>query len=153
MAKVIDKCVQEVRAFNRFYTVYLGILNNTYLHSKFSLAEVRVMYAAIIKPGVTPTEIVASLKVDKSYLSRMIVRLERMKVIARKKSKADGRSFNLYITASGRKAFDRLDAIATKEMHEMLQHLSDRECELLMSSMAGIQRILSGVSLVSASCS
>ena len=140
---MIDKCVQEVRAFNRFYTAFLGILNNTYLHSKFSLAEVRVMYAAIVKPGITPTEIVSMLNVDKSYLSRMIVRLKKMKIISRRKSKNDGRSFNLYITAFGQKEFNKLNSTATKEMKEMLQHLSKEDCKVLINSMACIQDILS----------
>jgi len=140
---MIEQCVQEVRAFNRFYTVFLGILNNTYLHSRFSLAEVRVMYAAITKPGITSTEIVSILKVDKSYLSRMIARLEKMRMLSRKKSKNDGRSFNFYITASGQKEFDKLDHIATKEMTELLQHLNKKECTLLMKSMSQIEKILS----------
>jgi DNA-binding MarR family transcriptional regulator len=140
---MIDKCVQEVRAFNRFYTVFLGILNNTYLHSKFSLAEVRVMHAAITNPGVTATEIVSMLNLDKSYLSRMIVRLEKMKIVDRKKSKSDARSFNLYITAAGQREFDRLDVTATRDMSQMLQQLSEEDCKVLMNNMASIQNILS----------
>src|SRR5438067_13827068 len=132
---MMNKCVQEVRAFNRFYTVFLGILNTTYLHSKFSLAEVRVMYAAINKPGITPTEIISILNVHKSYLSRMIVRLEKMKIVTRKKSKNDGPSFNLYITELGQREFVKLDRTATKEMGEMLQHLNRTECKLLIESM------------------
>lgn len=140
---MIDRCVEKVRAFNRFYTVFLGILNNTYLHSNFSLAEVRVMYATITKPGVTPTEIVSMLNVDKSYLSRMILRLEKMKIVTRKKSNNDGRSFNLYITAAGQKEFDKLNNTATREMREILQQLNEEDCKLLMNSMARIQKILS----------
>jgi DNA-binding MarR family transcriptional regulator len=140
---MIDKCVQEVRAFNRFYTVFLGILNNTYLHSKFSLAEVRVMHAAITNPGVTATEIVSMLNLDKSYLSRMIVRLEKMKIVDRKKSKSDARSFNLYITAAGQREFDTLDVTATRDMSQMLQQLSEEDCKVLMNNMASIQNILS----------
>jgi DNA-binding MarR family transcriptional regulator len=140
---MIEKYVYQVRAFNRFYTVFLGILNNTYLHSKFSLVDVRVMYAAITKPGVISTEIVSMLNVDKSYLSRIILRLEKMLVIARKQSKTDRRSYNLYITAFGQKEFDKLDSTATRQMCEMLQGLNEAECKLLIKSMNQIEAILS----------
>jgi DNA-binding MarR family transcriptional regulator len=142
---IIDQCVSEVRAFNRFYTVFLGILNNTYLKSKFSLAEVRVMHAALLQPGITSTEIVSVLKVDKSYLSRMIRRLVRLKILSRKKSSEDGRSFHLYITPHGRKEFENLDTTATKEMKEILKNLSEKDCTSLMRCMSRIEKILSKV--------
>jgi DNA-binding MarR family transcriptional regulator len=92
---------------------------------------------------VTATEIVSMLNLDKSYLSRMIVRLEKMKIVDRKKSKRDARSFNLYITAAGQREFDRLDVTATRDMSQMLQQLSEEDCKVLMNNMASIQNILS----------
>ena len=140
---IIDQCVSQVRSFNRFYTVFLGILNNTYLKSKYSLAEVRVMYAAILQPGITPTEIVSLLKLDKSYLSRMILRLIKLKILSKKKSSIDGRSFHLYITERGRKEFQNLDDTATREMQEHLKGLSEKDCKVLMKTMSQIEGILS----------
>jgi DNA-binding MarR family transcriptional regulator len=140
---IIDDCVGEVRSFNRFYTVFLGILDKTYLKSSYSLAEVRVMYAALTQPGITPSEMVSTLKVDKSYLSRMIIRLEKMKLLAKKNSPTDGRSFHIYITASGKREFQKLDNLATREMKALLEDLDEKDCKRLAKSMSQIQKILS----------
>ena len=139
----MDDFVSQMRTFNRFYTVYLGILNTPYLNNKYSLAEIRVLTAAVAKPGITPSEIVSMLNIDKSYLSRIITRLQKLKLITQKKSKTDGRSFNLYSTALGKKECLRLDNIATKSITSILKPYSDKDCARLVKSMSEIIKILS----------
>ncbi len=39
-----DREISAVRAFNRFYTRKLGVLDQQLLKSPFSLSEVRVLY-------------------------------------------------------------------------------------------------------------
>ena len=134
--------IEEVRAFNRIYTVFMGILNKSYLKSDFSLVETRIMHAAICKDGIMPSEIVAMLNIDKSYLSRIITSLEKRKVIAKIKSSSDGRSIKLSITDYGKKEFEKLNQASDIQVEDLLTQLNPKDCERLVKNMAEIRAIL-----------
>ncbi|RPH31600.1 MAG: MarR family transcriptional regulator [Bacteroidales bacterium] len=134
--------IEEVRAFNRVYTVFMGILNKSYLESDFSLVETRVMHTAINKDGIMPSEIVALLNIDKSYLSRIITSLEKRKVITKNKSSSDGRSIRLSITEYGKKEFEKLNQASDIQVEGLLSQLSAKDCERLVKNMSEIRDIL-----------
>ena len=140
---MIKNYVSAVRSFNRFYTVFMGILNKTYLNSKYSLPETRVLHATSTKPGITSTEIIDMLKIDKSYLSRMIDSLEKRKLLTRKKSKDDGRAFNLFLTSFGTKEFDKINDATNNQIENLLKNISESNCKKLIKNMAEIESILS----------
>lgn len=134
--------IEEVRAFNRVYTVFMGILNKSYLKSDFSLVETRVMHAAINKDGIMPSEIVTMLNIDKSYLSRIISSLEKRKVITKTKSSKDGRSIRLSITEYGRKKFEKLNQASDIQVEGLLSQLNPNDCQRLVVHMSEIRAIL-----------
>lgn len=134
--------IEEVRAFNRVYTVFMGILNKSYLKSDFSLVETRVMHAAINKDGIMPSEIVTMLNIDKSYLSRIISSLEKRKVITKTKSSKDGRSIRLSITEYGREEFERLNQASDNQVEGLLSQLNPKDCQRLVVHMSEIRAIL-----------
>ena len=39
-----QRTIEEIRAFNRYYTGLIGLLNDHLLDSEYSLAEVRILY-------------------------------------------------------------------------------------------------------------
>jgi len=49
--------VAAVRDFNRFYTSRIGVLNEGYLSSRYSLTEVRVLYELAHRGSTTATEL------------------------------------------------------------------------------------------------
>ena len=134
--------IEEVRAFNRIYTVFMGILNKSYLKSNFSLVEVRVMHAANNKDGIMPSEIVALLNIDKSYLSRIVASLEKRNIIIKTKSPKDGRSVRISITEFGQKEFEKLNQASNVQIEGLLSTLNERDCEQLIKSMSEIRMIL-----------
>jgi DNA-binding MarR family transcriptional regulator len=134
--------IEEVRAFNRIYTVFMGILNKSYLKSNFSLIEVRVMHAANNKDGIMPSEIVALLNIDKSYLSRIVASLEKRNIIIKTKSPKDGRSVRISITEFGQKEFEKLNQASNVQIEGLLSTLNERDCEQLIKSMSEIRMIL-----------
>jgi len=134
--------IEEVRAFNRVYTVFMGILNKSYLKSDFSLVETRVMHATINKDSIMPSEIVAQLNIDKSYLSRIISSLEKRKVITKTKSSKDGRSIKLSITEYGKKEFEKLNQASDIQVEGLLSQLNPKDCEQLVKNMSEIRAIL-----------
>lgn len=137
-----NNAIQEIRAFNRVYTVFIGILNKRYLNSRFSLVETRIMHATRVKPGVTPSAIVSALNIDKSYLSRILVSLEKRKIIKRIQSDSDGRSVKLYITAIGNAAFEKLNAASDKQVEGLFKKLTKKEFVLVVRNLSAIRCIL-----------
>ena len=119
--------IEEVRAFNRVYTVFMGILNKSFLKSKYSLVETRVMHAAYTKDGIMPSEIVTMLNIDKGYLSRIITSLEKRKVIVKAKSESDGRSVRLSITEFGKSEFEKLNKASDIQVEGLLSQFNEED--------------------------
>ena len=68
--------IDQIRAFNRFYTKVLGVLNKSYLGSEFGLPEIRVIQDVYLHPNRNAKEISRELNMDKGLLSRILKKLE-----------------------------------------------------------------------------
>src|SRR5271169_5495613 len=119
----IDKQVSAMRAFNRFYTRKIGVLDGV-ASSPFSLAEARVLYELAHRQPTTASDIRKELGLDAGYMSRILRDFERRKFVRRKQSKADERQRFLSLTTKGRKAFVPLDERSNRDIAAMLKQLS-----------------------------
>ena len=133
---------EAVRRFNRFYTRQIGVLNEGFLQSPFSLTQGRVLYELAHQAGPTATELSTALGLDTGYLSRILRRFERQGLLQRERSRADGRRSHLGLTAKGRAAIAGLDARSQEEVRGMLGHLSEPDQRRLLESMRTIERLL-----------
>ncbi|HZE83929.1 MAG TPA: MarR family transcriptional regulator [Puia sp.] len=138
-----EKHIGEIRAFNRFYTDVIGLLDRYILNSSYTLPEVRVLYELYYHQPITASDIVNSLHIDKGYLSRMILQFEKRKLLTRRRSAQDARSVQLSLTASGKKEFSVLDEASHYQIREILTPLSAVDCDKLVQYMTGIKSILS----------
>ena len=138
----MDRRVEIVRGFNRFYTNAIGVLREGHLDSPFSLTEVRVLYELAHRESTTAAELAAELRLDAGYLSRMLQGFQRRGLIDRRPSESDGRRSLLSLTAKGRKTFAPLDAKAREEIRSLLAPLSAADRGRLLESMQTIQRLL-----------
>jgi DNA-binding MarR family transcriptional regulator/N-acetylglutamate synthase-like GNAT family acetyltransferase len=134
--------VDAVRQFNRFYTRRIGVLREHLSESPFSLAQARVLYELAHRPQVTAGELARELDLDAGYLSRILAGFEKRKLLARERSKSDGRQFDLRITAAGRAAFRPLDRQSSLEVRTMLAPLSTPDRSRLVEAMAAIENLL-----------
>ena len=142
-----DSHVSEMRAFNRFYTSLAGVLSRKFLNGKFSLPELRVLHAIRHAPGITANEIVPLLNIDKSYLSKIIIRFEKRKYLTKAVSRADGRAYHLQLTPIGKKEFSVYDRLSDDYVKQILVQIPDKDCEELVECMRRIRVILGGVRL------
>jgi len=140
MAAVSPRHVETVRAFNRFYTRQVGVLN--LLDSPYSLTEMRVLFELAHRPQLTATEIARELGLDAGYLSRILRRFERAGLIVRAPSTADGRQTLLRLTRRGRTAFAPLDDQARRSAAAVLDPLPKTSRRNLLSAMQTIERLL-----------
>jgi DNA-binding MarR family transcriptional regulator/N-acetylglutamate synthase-like GNAT family acetyltransferase len=139
----LNKLVARVRGFNRFYTRQIGLLNEGLYGSRFSLTEVRVLFELCRRKETTATVLLGELGLDAGYLSRMLRRFEKERLINRKPSNIDGRQNLVSLTVQGRKAFTPLDASADSEIAMMLNKLTVMKQERLVEAMDAVQDILS----------
>lgn len=139
---MIQKTVEGVRAFNRFYTGVIGLLDRHILDSPFSLPEARVLYELYHREGLMAGEIAAELGIDKGYLSRMLDRFVRNKLVVRRPSPEDGRALHISLTAKGRTAFEALNEASDRQIRTILEPLPEGAGERLLYHMGEIRKIL-----------
>lgn len=134
--------IAAIRRFNRFYTQYVGALDDSLLHSAFSLTEVRVLFELAHGPATTAGALGQRLGLDAGYLSRILQRFRRAGLLTREASARDRREYRLLLTAAGRAAFVPLDRAASREVARMLRSLSDDRQRVLLAAMQTIQHLL-----------
>jgi len=137
----VDPQVRVIRAFNRFYTRKIGVIDGT-ASSPFSLAEARVLYELAHRDRATATGIRKELGLDAGYMSRILREFEHRKLVTRERSKADEREKFLSLTAKGRRAFAPLDERSNRDVAVMLKHLSPPARKELVNSTQVIRRLL-----------
>jgi DNA-binding MarR family transcriptional regulator/GNAT superfamily N-acetyltransferase len=137
-----DGQISAVRAFNRFYTRKLGVLDQQLLKSPFSLSEARVLYELAHRADPAAKEIGSELGLDPGYLSRIIQNFDETGLITRKPLATDRRQYRLSLTARGRQAFAKLDRSSHDEVADMLATLPRGGRERLVAAMAAIERLL-----------
>jgi DNA-binding MarR family transcriptional regulator/GNAT superfamily N-acetyltransferase len=146
-----NSAVAAIRAFNRFYTRQVGVLERHLLGSPFSLTEARVIYELAQRPDQTAGEIGATLGLDAGYLSRMLQGFVSGGLVAKKPSPQDRRQHHLALTAKGRAAAAKLARAADVEAATMLAPLSAADTQRLVASMTTIERLLRGAKPAKAS--
>jgi DNA-binding MarR family transcriptional regulator len=140
-----ETIISEVRAFNRWYTALIGVLNRKWMDGDLTLPETRVLQAISMQDGITAGEVVGMLHMDKSYLSKIIIRFEKEKYLTKRVSASDARSFELHLTALGRREFEKHNRMTNEFMRQMLGQLPGEECEELVQCMRRITAILGKV--------
>lgn len=134
--------IDAVRRFNRFYTRQIGVLREGHLDSPFSLTDVRVLYEIASRDRPTATELARALDLDSGYLSRILQRFARRRLISRATSKADGRQTHLALTAHGRETFEPLQQLARDEIAALLHRVAPADRRRVIEAMDTIQACL-----------
>ncbi len=142
MAASLERRVAAVRRFNRFYTHRLGVLNEGYLRSPFSLSEVRVLFELAHRSDLTARTLREVLGLDAGYLSRLLGTLEKRGLVQRTASATDGRVSHLNLTERGRDVFATLDQRASDEVAAMLARLPVAQQRKLLTAMRSIEDVL-----------
>lgn len=139
-----DQEIAAVRAFTRFYTRKIGVLDQHLLKSPYSLSEARVLYELAHRDDLTAKEIGTGLGLDPGYLSRILQNFAESGLISRKPLASDRRQYRLALTSRGRQAFARLDQSSQDEVAAMLAPLPPDEGRRLTAAMATIEELLEG---------
>jgi len=134
--------IAAVRRFNRFYTQRIGVLQDGFAQSPFSLTQARVLYELLHRDRPTATEVGNALGLDAGYLSRILRGFAVRGLIAREKSPSDGRQVHLTVTPRGRKTFAPLEAHSDTEVGNMLRPLTPAEQGRLVAALQTVEELL-----------
>src|SRR5688500_17751930 len=118
-----DQLVANIRQFNRFYTIQLGLLQQHIFDSEYSLTEVRVIYEIDFNSQTTATGIREALNIDAGYLSRLLRNFEKKGLIIKHPLPEDGRSSYLQLTARGKKLMATFNELSNGQIRQMLADL------------------------------
>ncbi len=138
----MDRRIESVRAFNRFYTRHIGLLEEGLLNSSYSLTEVRIMYELAHSKLITAKELSERLGLDAGYLSRILRKFHERGLVEKEVKQDDQRAIALSLTSKGRKAFAPLDRASGDEVRAMLDRLVDSEQKKLVPAMNSIREVL-----------
>src|SRR5215213_925086 len=142
LAPELETRIAAVRRFSRFYTRQLGLLQESLVHTQFSLSEARVLYELAHRDSVTASELAAELDLDHGYLSRILRRFGDDGLLAKKRAPDDARQNLITITAKGRKAFAPLNKGSHDQVAAMLQQLSRADQSRVVGAMNSIETLL-----------
>src|SRR3984957_17170466 len=134
--------VEAMRRFSRFYTRKIGLLQEEFLGTDFSLTEGRVLYELAHRGDSTAAAVAAALALDAGYLSRILSAFEKKKLITKTASPTDRRQSILALTAAGRKAFAPLEARSSEQVGKMISALPESKKRRLVDAMQTVESLL-----------
>ena len=137
-----EDLIKKIRQFNRYYTVWLDVMNKGYLGTSFSWPESRVLFEIYTNQGINATELCEHLNMDKSYLSRILAKLEKKRFITRKLVSGSKGIKKLYLTNTGHEEAKKIDWNGDKQIYEKLKNMDEKDCDRLCEAMALIEHIL-----------
>jgi DNA-binding MarR family transcriptional regulator/GNAT superfamily N-acetyltransferase len=136
--------IAQVRAFNRFYTRIIGLLEEGMHKSPYTLSEARVIYELGKRGHATSSVIAEELDMDRGQMSRLVLRLVDQGIVAVLPRNRDRRSSPLALTPEGDAMFRRFnemsDAAAANGLLEPLDEFGRRD---LVGAMRRIEALLS----------
>ncbi|MGA3189884.1 MAG: helix-turn-helix domain-containing GNAT family N-acetyltransferase [Bryobacteraceae bacterium] len=136
---------EAVRAFNRFYTKRIHILQEgiglTSADNPLSLTEARVLFELAHRISPTATELLTELGLDPGYLSRILNTFVRRGFVE-KEAASDRRQRHLSLTSKGKKIFASIDRKSHHQAAAMLAKLSESDQARLIAAMKSIESTL-----------
>jgi DNA-binding MarR family transcriptional regulator/GNAT superfamily N-acetyltransferase len=134
--------VDAIRRFNRFYTRKIGVLQEGFLGSAFSLTQGRVLYEIAHREKPTAKAVGAELGLDAGYLSRILRGFKKDGLICAQRSDADGREALLSLTSRGLRAIATLDRRSNEDVTSRLRGVPEADQQRLVAAMDSIESVL-----------
>ncbi|GED67707.1 hypothetical protein BRE01_14090 [Brevibacillus reuszeri] len=134
--------IADIRKFNRFYTILLGVLEKHVLDTGYSLTEARVILEIGFMKQCIANDLVERLKIDRSYMSRIIAKLSKDELLSKEGSPSDSRISLIRLTPKGIALFHQLNEKSDEQIERLFHGLSQKEINEIHASMLVIQKKL-----------
>lgn len=137
-----DSLIDDTRAFNRFYTRVIGVLDEHLTESPFSLAEARVLYEIAARGHTTGSELAKALGLDRAYLTRILQGFSARDLVSYAPNPNDRRGNFIALTREGDGAYANLRDKAGLSVGRLLAPLSPSDRRRLADAMWTIRTLL-----------
>ncbi|MGE8002550.1 MarR family winged helix-turn-helix transcriptional regulator [Lysinibacillus sp. NPDC093216] len=131
--------IYDIRQFNRFYTKVLGLFNNQILDTYYSLTEARILFEISERTECIANILVQELNIDRSYMSRILRKLEKEELIEKKSSTIDSRKNLLLLTKKGEELLEKINIQSDQQIIQLFSGLTDSEINVIRNSMMVIK--------------
>jgi DNA-binding MarR family transcriptional regulator len=138
-----QELIEKIRSFNRFYTNIIGLLDQHFLDTPFSLIEGRVLYEISHMEECSAKKIRENIAIDEGYLSRIIDKFIRQDLVTKTPSPEDRRLHIIVLTKRGQEEFSKLNENSNRMISQITEKLSEKENMELVGMMERIQELLS----------
>jgi DNA-binding MarR family transcriptional regulator/N-acetylglutamate synthase-like GNAT family acetyltransferase len=143
--------IGQVRSFNRTVTQRIGALDDAFLARGRPLGQARLLWE--IGPGGCDIRTLRSrLDLDSGYLSRLLRALEDAELVVVQRNDEDGRVRTARLTSAGLAERAVLDRLSDDAAAALLEPLTDRQRQLLVSAMADVERLMTAAAVVLRGC-
>ncbi|WP_101877236.1 MarR family winged helix-turn-helix transcriptional regulator [Lachnoclostridium edouardi] len=139
-----NNVIKRIREFNRYYTVWLDVMNKGYLGTDLSWPEARILFDIYICPGISATDLCQHLNMDKSYISRILSKFEKCEFLIRETLPGSKGLKKIWLTETGKKEAERIDQNGDKQIIDKLRTLDEETCAKLCEAMVFIENTLRG---------
>jgi DNA-binding MarR family transcriptional regulator/GNAT superfamily N-acetyltransferase len=137
-----DFLIDDTRAFNRFYTRLIGVLDEHLNDSPFGLAEARVLHEISSRGHSTGSELAKALELDRAYLTRILQGFSARGLLKYAPNPGDRRGNFVALTRDGDLAYAALRDKAEEAVGRMLAPLTGPDRRRLADAMWTIRTLL-----------
>ena len=137
-----QELIERIRSFNRFYTNIIGLLDQHFLDSPFSLTEGRILYEIRNTEDCSAKKIREKIGIDEGYLSRILDTFRKKGLITKTPSLEDRRLHIIKLTEKGRNEFSSLNDHSNKLISQIIEKLSEEEREEFVGMTDRIRELL-----------
>jgi len=139
----MKEIISSIRGFNRFYVELIGVMKNHILDLDYSLTESRIIFEIDHHTQITAREIKEKLSLDEGYVSRLVKKLVKDKVITRKQSPEDKRTYFLILTEKGKEIAHFINVRSDRQIEDLLSGLDKNQRMRVVELMTEIKNTLS----------
>ncbi|MFI0447353.1 GNAT family N-acetyltransferase [Actinomadura sp. 6N118] len=134
--------IDQVRHFNRTVTQRIGALDDSFLSRARPLGQARLLWEVGTADRQRVRELRSRLDLDSGYLSRLLRALEADGLIVVEPDPSDARVRTVRLTSAGLAERAELDRRSDELATAILNPLSDRQRERLVTAMGEVERLL-----------
>jgi DNA-binding MarR family transcriptional regulator/GNAT superfamily N-acetyltransferase len=139
----VSRTVADIRRFTRHWTRHLGIVRSRLYGTDLSLAEARALFELGQAESLAQGVLRERLGLDKGQLSRLVAKLARCGLVARRPA-GRGRSVMLALTEAGSALYREIDARSAEEVGALVATLTGAERADLAAALETVTRLLPG---------